>query len=263
MENGDLLERLKEVYLSPYEANAYLSLLYHNSLTAKDLTKVSGIPKQRTNDVLGSLEKKGLAQSHPGKARVYKAIIPEIALNQLIQKKEQQYGKEIRQKYDLAKELTTELSGIIAARDLQDLPPAEYIWTISGNIGEVYSESVFKSEKYIYELLKEPYGELPPQEMAYGKALDKGVDVRFIIQKGRGDGITKFLKNLDKMGAKVRGVNHVPAKLAIIDDKEVWMALLNPNYLDESFTALVIKHPSTASLEKQFFERLWEEGEKI
>jgi len=262
MENGDLVEKLKDVYLSPYEANAYLALLYQESLTAKELAKVTNIPKQRTNDVLSTLEKKGLALSHPGKARVYKAIIPEIGLNKLIQRKEEQFAEEIEQKYNRAKELTTELTTILASRD-HTLPPTEYIWTISNNIGEIYSEAIFNSEKYIYELLKEPYSELPPQETAYGKALENGVDVRFIIQSDFKDGVTKFLKTLSKMGAKVKGVKHVPAKLAIIDDKEVWMALHNPNYLDESFTALVIKHPSTASMEKQFFQRLWEEGEEI
>ena len=115
-----------------------------------------------------------------------------------------------------------------------------------------------------YENCREQVGKNEiDQEKAYLKALKRGVDVRFIIQAGRSDGITGFLKDLSKKGASVRTIKNVPAKLAVIDDREVWMALLNPNYLDESFTALVIKHPSTAGMEKIFFQRLWDEGDEF
>lgn len=260
MENGDMVKKLQDIYLSPYEANAYLALLYHDNLTAKDLASVTSIPKQRTNDVLSTLENKGMAISHPGPARLFKPVIPEIALNQIIEKKERLYEEEVRKKYDLAKELTMDLSQIIAAKD-KDLPATEYIWTIKNNIGAVYAKSVMASQKYIYELMKEPYSELEPQSCAYLDALARKVDVRFIIEKSPKPEIRAFLDALVKKGAKIKQINHVPAKLGILDDNEVWMALVSPNHIDNSFMALVIKHPTTASLEKQYFERVWAEGE--
>lgn len=59
METGELVDVLKEAGFSPYQADAYVTLLELGSASARDIADVSGVPGPRIYDVLRDLEDEG------------------------------------------------------------------------------------------------------------------------------------------------------------------------------------------------------------
>ena len=68
-----LLEVLKSFGLSDYEAKALVALLSKGTLTAKEVSEISGIPRTSVYDVMDSLVSKGLVESF-GKPKKFKAL---------------------------------------------------------------------------------------------------------------------------------------------------------------------------------------------
>lgn len=68
-----LVEVLKNLGLSDYEAKALIALLSKGTLTAKEVSELSGIPRTSVYDVMDSLLSKGLVESY-GKPMKFKAV---------------------------------------------------------------------------------------------------------------------------------------------------------------------------------------------
>ncbi|WP_290598192.1 MULTISPECIES: TrmB family transcriptional regulator [unclassified Archaeoglobus] len=68
-----LVDVLKSFGLSDYEAKALVALLSKGTLTAKEVSELSGIPRTSVYDVMDSLLSKGLVESF-GKPRKFKAL---------------------------------------------------------------------------------------------------------------------------------------------------------------------------------------------
>ncbi len=265
MDSATFLSDLERLFLSPYEAKAYLALIKNGSITASELSKVAAIPKQRTHDILRNLETKGFAISHPGRARLYKPVSPQLAFNQALEKEEGRFETEMEHRRDVASQLASELDSVFDPKST-DKSPSEYIWTVRGgpNISATYVESLGKAEETVVELLKEPYSELEPQIQEYAKTLERGVSVKFILheeEKGFGEEIIQFMSRLGRRGAEVKTHPVIHAKLAVIDTSEAWTALMDPASVEETFTALIIQHAQTAKMYHHYFEKMWAEAD--
>lgn len=68
-----LVEVLKSFGLSEYEAKALVALVSKGTLTAKEVSEISGIPRTSVYDVMNSLLSKGLVESF-GKPKRFKAL---------------------------------------------------------------------------------------------------------------------------------------------------------------------------------------------
>ncbi|WP_202318359.1 TrmB family transcriptional regulator [Archaeoglobus neptunius] len=68
-----LIEVLKSFGLSEYEARALIALISKGTLTAKEVSEMSRIPRTSVYDVMDSLVSKGLVESF-GKPRKFKAL---------------------------------------------------------------------------------------------------------------------------------------------------------------------------------------------
>ncbi|MET1124005.1 MAG: helix-turn-helix domain-containing protein [Archaeoglobaceae archaeon] len=69
----NLVEALKTFGLSEYEARALIALLSRGSMTAREISEVSGIPRTSVYDVMNSLMMRGLVESF-GKPVRFKAL---------------------------------------------------------------------------------------------------------------------------------------------------------------------------------------------
>jgi sugar-specific transcriptional regulator TrmB len=64
MDSSELVETLEWAGLSPYQAEAYVTLLEYGSASATDLASASGVPKPRIYDVLEGLEERGYVETY-------------------------------------------------------------------------------------------------------------------------------------------------------------------------------------------------------
>ena len=79
----DLVERMKQLGFTMYEALVYLTLWRDGAMSAGDLAKSAGIPYNRCYDVLASLSGRGFVEEVGRAKKLFSAIEPEIAFMRL------------------------------------------------------------------------------------------------------------------------------------------------------------------------------------
>lgn len=82
-------ETLKQIGLTDYESEIYLTLLQKGQISAYELAEKTGMYRQATYDALNRLIEKGFVNSvKEGKSQLYKGINPELILEYLNEKTE-------------------------------------------------------------------------------------------------------------------------------------------------------------------------------
>ncbi|MEZ0345298.1 MAG: TrmB family transcriptional regulator sugar-binding domain-containing protein [Infirmifilum sp.] len=146
MSEEDVLSRLMKLGFTKYEANAYLALLKHGTLTSTEILKLARIPQPRIYDVMDNLVSKGLVRKSKGKPIRYTLVEPSLAFKAFIDAE--------------VSRMQIQLEGIIEFyrnRELLSSATKEDIWISHGY--SAYStavrEAVLKAED---ELLLAVYG---------------------------------------------------------------------------------------------------------
>jgi HTH-type transcriptional regulator, sugar sensing transcriptional regulator len=91
----DLVERLKHIGLSAYEAKVYLGLLRQHPATGYEVSQLSGVPQARVYEILRSLEANQLIVSDGQKPVTYSPISPEQLLDRY-ERAQQSHLKHLR-----------------------------------------------------------------------------------------------------------------------------------------------------------------------
>ena len=254
---------LEFIGFSPYEAKAYIALLIGGEITPMQLAKLSGVPGARTYDILDSLEQKGFCISHPGGQKKYVAVQPKEALPRYLKNIETHFQEEMKSKKEIMMNILGDLSRL-AKQTKETTIPIEYIWTLKEMelISRGFANAVQKAEKSVKQLNRAPYAPQKIQHEALLEALKKGINVQQIFHIDEASITPEIYQHIQEengAGAKIKFSNEVHAKVAIIDDKEVWMPLLDVD--QRSFTCLIIRHPYAASLHSHYFDLMWEKSE--
>lgn len=79
----DLVEKLRKVGLTEYEARAYLSLLSDNLNSASKLSEKSGVPRTKIYAVLESLKDKGWIRIYSGVPLLFRATRPDEVIGRI------------------------------------------------------------------------------------------------------------------------------------------------------------------------------------
>lgn len=87
---NQIIETLKHLGLTEYEARAYVGLVSAGSATAGMLSKTANIPYSRIYDVLSRLESRGWVEIQSGRPSRYRARSPADVLHLLKTEKEKQ-----------------------------------------------------------------------------------------------------------------------------------------------------------------------------
>ena len=91
LEAERLHDELRKFGLTKYEAIIYTTLLMRGPSTASDIIEAAGIPQPRIYDVMSSLERRGLIESHSGRPKRYWPVDPNVALAKLFGEFESSY----------------------------------------------------------------------------------------------------------------------------------------------------------------------------
>ncbi len=78
-----VIEKLKRIGLTEYEAKAYLALLNTHLSTATQVSDKSGVPRTRIYNVLESLAQKGWVRIYSGVPLLFKAVDPMVVFEQV------------------------------------------------------------------------------------------------------------------------------------------------------------------------------------
>jgi sugar-specific transcriptional regulator TrmB len=256
-----LIEALvSEVGLSPYEAKAYLALLYNGPLSPTGVNQKSGIPRPRTYDVLNSLVGKGLVMEQPGKPTRYLAVDPEIGLKKMTDALEKRTLREVEQKRASIDSLMAQLSEPYSAA--QDIAAREdIVWVTRKDSAMIarYTEAIrnVQREFVLITALSTP----PSKEIldAVRDLLKRKKSSRVIRPIGP-DWLKKDLEDyieLIRLGDDIRHLDYDGLTFAVFDRKEALLWL--PPHPSEM--TLWIRLPQLAEVLMTHFTALWEKAE--
>ncbi|MRX71824.1 TrmB family transcriptional regulator [Bacillus lacus] len=161
---GNILDILKNLGFTEYEAKAYLALLEESPLTGYAAAKKSGVPRSKIYEVLDQLTHRGDILVSPGNTPQYTPVpAKELIKNRRIQAEEN---------FELAE------------KSLQDFQYSsqdrENIWNITGSkeiLDKVRARILAAENRILLEIWEEEFHELEP---SLRQAASKGVSITII-----------------------------------------------------------------------------------
>ncbi|MCK4305439.1 MAG: TrmB family transcriptional regulator [Candidatus Eisenbacteria sp.] len=270
MTEATLLENLAKLGLNAYEARGYLALMERKSLTATQISTVSGIPRTRVYSVTESLMKKGLCSFIPGKIRKYRASEIDVAVDNLLRRNEESFEERRQRVLKAAAHLKDQLSGVYGDRS-EDIDPLEYIEIIKEPhlIRKRFMQLVEEAKEEVLVFSKGPYSG-PREGMAEQLEQEKdilktGVRGRCIYEIPKDEDERRwFFRGIEqavKAGEEARVIKELPMKMAIIDERTVILALEDPVSRQPSLTSQIVEHRALARGLKVLFETFWQDAD--
>lgn len=245
--------------MNAYEARSYLVLIGHPRFKALELAARAHVPRQKIYEVLDSLVEKGFAQVVQERTKLFSAVEPGLALPAYLERQkqflEQQVGEQRRHAYALIQDLKDAYAEGQGGRGTLDYlrivsDPAQIANHYRGMLGEVKAEYM--------EFSRPPYAVDPLDEQLVRQARARGVNCRILIQAGTVDSEHKSrLEEYRSTGVDVRELPSLPMKLALFDEAQGMVALLDPVATRPAWTAVVFDHEGFGEAMKGLFEAYW------
>lgn len=257
------VDRLTRVGLTQYEARAYVALIRRDGSTPAEVAQVAGVPRPRIYDVLDSLVTRGLAiQRNPGRAAKYLAVAPAEAMARLIQAHRQELDQLEAQAQAAADEL-----GPAYQEGSRHSDPLEYIEVIHDRdrLTKRYEQLQSSVQHEFLAFSKGPPYAVAVDKNRGGLKLARHHVLRCVYELSvledstQREGVHRFIA----AGEEARFVEELPAKLVIIDEKKVMLAMPDPVAGKDDLTSIVIEHPHLARILKIAFEHVWQTGMTI
>ena len=227
----------KALGLSPSEEDLYTVLIHSPRSTVAELADYGSVSSQRATRDLQKLVRQGLANRLPGRQARYIAVAPDIAIEPLLTKRED----ELRQ----ARHSTSDLMKAFHAASRQD-HPAELVEIITGE-GNIRSRT-----DQLPDAAKEQIRgfDRPPYVMSLDESINQeatrireGISYRVVYSAqavmwpGRLEG---DIRDALAAGEQARVRPELPTKLWIVDDK---MAMIPINTRQNAIGASFIVRP--------------------
>lgn len=248
MKVADLIDELE---LDSYKKEVYEWLLKVNSSTAKEICEETKVPYGKVYSTLNELEKLGLISILPTEPKTYKAIEPKLAFKMLFDKQKNEIEEKIKNLENLEK-----------IEKIRKPKSENEIIVIKGR------EKYMQLMKQMIDRTKKEFLLIPgklskptmPVRIAFLRILENKKNLKMII-RGIDNENREFIKERVKVGAKIRKHALEGLRLAIKDDEEVLLSIVDPETKDR-ISIYTTNHWFASSM-KHLFDSLWREGKKL
>ncbi len=254
--------RLQQVGLNAYEARSYLVLVGHPRFKALELASRARVPRQKIYEVLDSLVDRGFAQVVQEKTKLFSAVEPGLAipayLERLKEAREQQFLDQTRYGSALAQELRAAYAEGQGGRGTLD-----YLRIVNdpSQIAIHYRSMLTAVEREYVEFSRPPYAVDPLDEQLVKQAAQRGVRCRILLERRALDDEHRVrLVDYNSFGIETCLVDSLPMKLAVFDNSQGLVALLDPVITRPAWTAVVFDHHGFAEAMAGLFEQRWPLG---
>jgi len=258
----DLIESLKTMGLTEYEAKVYSALVLFERAEVKRVYEYLNVPKPSVYMSLKSLMDKGLVMRVSSKPAIYKAIPPKIALKNLA---------EVHKNAE--KNALLELEQL--EKSNMEMESDEIIWTLFGEnnvknsmeelIGKAHSSmKLILTDDYLDFLSFATYKDLEIELLTFGK--DKGIAKRYglnnlTVHDGYGIDVSNF-GDLSKylINLPLPPEQYSKFIFILIDDEEFMYV---PPYPGKTKSGITSKNPYLINLVNLLFGAVWEHTPEI
>ena len=269
MDTDKYLRAFVEIGLTEREAKVYMTLLNGRMYTASELQKAVNIPRTKIYEVLNKMLSRGICTERKlGKNKIYEAIEPELALESIYSK----YQNDLNRKKKLIDQLS-EVFTPIFENSKSIINPLEFIEVMRDKvqIHRRYTNSVRNTKREMLTFNKGPYAcdnneRLGEQEDEETRLLKRGgvtKDIYELKELKEVDWLLSSVKKSLRSGQQARVVEKLPIKMLIFDDEKVMFPLEQPVEASNDLTMIFIEHRQLAEACRILFNHMWDEGENF
>ncbi len=270
-----MIEKLKKLGLSSYEAHTYLALLKLGSAQATEIATKANVPIGRIYGVLSSLEEAHLIRTQNTRPKRYACVEPKSALDILSKNKMEALRQGAIEIETMVDEMASELSGIRAKKLTKKFWTValgeESLELVKEGISGAQKELLFfiasrmRSERVKLQLMDERYNDIIE---TLNTAVDRGVDVKVILNKEVDFGLIGEIPAVRElfmhMGCEFNcRLADIPATpFDIIDGENVLLQMQNPVNPGNLFAVINVRDTKLAEELREKFFAIWEKAEK-
>jgi HTH-type transcriptional regulator, sugar sensing transcriptional regulator len=260
--DAPLVASLNELGLTPNQSRAYVALLRSGAATATELALRARVPRPKVYDILQSLERYGLCSSVGDRIACWAAVTPDVALPELVRRRDQERRAQADRDAALARELARSLP---TPSEVAPPPGAPIIEALIGRRRIAYAyESLIEAAEHGLDIVQ---AQPMVQQMARWnelevEALARGVEVRVLYTPEAAADPRRYVP-LVRAGGQGRLSDKLVLKLAIRDGEEALVALRDPSFTaadDDGFTSIRIVETELIAPLRTLFRREWRRG---
>ena len=262
----DPVEQLKQLGLTEYEVQAYLTLIHGTQMTAEEVARKARIPVPRVYGVLENLKGLGLIAILQGRPKKFEIISPDEGLQHLLEIRRQTAEDSLQQLEKTCQEVKLVLSPVFWRERLR-IRPEDLLESIE-NLAltekltkQLITESV--SSLNIFTDIFRWFKEVEPDLL---RAMKRGVKIRVLMNMEHTT-TAKTVNRLQAMGIAVRQPPDLrfPVRGTIADNSRVVFLIWatpertrkEPRYVYRpSYSA----NEGIVAIFQQSFEYRWEQG---
>jgi sugar-specific transcriptional regulator TrmB len=251
---------LQQLGLNAYEARSYLVLLGHSRFKALELAPRAHVPRQKIYEVLDSLVEKGFARVVQDRTKLFSAVEPNLAIPAYLARKRQLAEQELTDQARSASNLMEDLSGLYS-EGKGGRGTLDFLRIVSEptQTASEYRRMLAEVKAEYLEFSRPPYAVDPLDEMLVKQARGNGVSCRLLIESGTLDEHHRQrLEEYAAAGVEIRQASSLPLKLALFDERNGLIALLDPVISNPTWTSLVFDHAGLGEAMKHLFEDRWQ-----
>ena len=257
---SSLIDSLRNLGLTEYEAKVFVALTRHGSGTATDLHMFSGIPRPAVYGVLKKLAERGLIEVQHTKPMRYKCICPQEAI------------EKIKKDFDQETELALDKLGEIYSSE-ENILQEDVVWTINGlkNVTDRIIQVICNARSEIiaetphpalsdlgdvYPLIKKHHQALIE---VFNRKIDEGVKVRIIAYSS--DELKDIAEQIPGVELKLYNIKSDEFRKGgaiLVDNSEVIIDLRKDAVSREEFTAIWSNGKEFVFFVKHLLEAEWE-----
>ncbi|RLI13667.1 TrmB family transcriptional regulator [Candidatus Bathyarchaeota archaeon] len=238
------LEALKALGLTEQEAKAYLALVAHGELTAKEVSMLSGVPYSKIYGILERLRERGWISARPGRPKRYTALPPAEAVR----------TERLRREAELkALEacVIEELQPLYERSRAVERPDIWIIRGLDGVLSKVREVLSRAREEVLLAVPSAAEGLLGPIEPSIAHLRFSGIEVRILASED----LKEQLSALAGL-AEVKFRSGMFGGGVIVDGREAVLILARSGRV----MAIWSDYAELAHIAKVYFEHLWSGG---
>jgi sugar-specific transcriptional regulator TrmB len=236
-----ILNGLRDLGLTTYEAQAYLALVQNPDISATQLCNKTGVPDSKIYFALEELQRKGLVVVSEGVPRHYRALAPKEALGKLRSQMTREYETQVEK----LNQLSLTLEPLYTRSEREDVELAYIVKGFDNVLSRMID--VLKSAKREVVILVPNLEIFERVEPHLDKIRRSGVKVKLAIPP-------KLRKQIDTSRfADVRELtpNCMDSWLAIADGKTV---ISSSEWRTERCHAILTQDPVLVAMSREYFE---------
>ncbi len=217
------------------------------------------MPRQKVYEILDSLLEKGFAQVVQEKTKLFSAVGPEMAIPSYLIRRKQIMEHELAEQSQAANSLIEELNDVYTEGQV-GRGTLDYLRIVTdpAQTAAEFRQMLAAARRDYLEFLRPPYAADPFHDSLMVEAAGRGLRCRFLVEAATlTEDQRRTLATYQAAGIQVRLASALPLKLALFDETEGLIALLDPVISRPNWTSVVFTHAGMAEAMKMLFEQHW------